>query len=54
MTPRSLAMLALALSAAVMAMPVAAKEGCWYSDQLYPDGTRIGGMVCDDGEWVEG
>jgi hypothetical protein len=51
---RSLAMLALVLSLAGPALPTAAEEGCWYSDQLYPHGTRIGGMVCDNGEWVEG
>lgn len=50
MIRRALVVMILALPAATP--PVAAEEGCWYSGQLYPPGTRIGGMKCENGEWV--
>lgn len=44
-----------ALSVALAAAPVSAQEaGCYYDGQLWPNGTRIGGLVCQDGQWVAG
>jgi hypothetical protein len=38
----------------VAAGPVAAQSGCYYDGALYPHGTRVGGLVCDNGQWVGG
>ena len=32
--------------------PAAPQQGCYYEGVLYPDGTRVGGLVCRNGEWV--
>ena len=45
---------------AIMAIPffllsppaVAQSEGCYHEGELVPEGTRIGPMVCENGEWV--
>jgi hypothetical protein len=52
--------LALALgvpAAAEEADPAAENEeegGCLYNDVLYPPGTRIGALLCTDGQWAPG
>lgn len=40
------------LFAALGSAPVFAD--CWHNGQKVPEGTRIGGLVCINGQWVEG
>ena len=54
MMVRCILAIALALSAASVVTPAAAEQDCWLDGQPYPHKTRIGGMVCDDGEWSDG
>jgi hypothetical protein len=44
----------LLAAAALSAVPAAAQSGCYYEGQLYPEGTRVGGLVCVNGQWVPG
>jgi hypothetical protein len=44
----------LAVLATLAATGAAAQSGCYYNGQHYPEGTRIGGLVCVNGQWVDG
>jgi hypothetical protein len=44
----------LAVLAALAGEGAAAQSGCYLNGQLYPEGTRVGGLVCVDGQWVDG
>lgn len=33
------------------AFATAALADCWYDGQLKPEGTRIGDLVCENGQW---
>jgi hypothetical protein len=43
-----------AVLAALAAHGAAAQSGCYYDGQLYPEGTRIGGLICVNGQWIDG
>lgn len=37
---------------ALLAMPSLAFADCIYDGQTYPEGARIGVLVCEGGQWV--
>lgn len=42
------------LIAVILTHPFTVFAGCLHDNQSYPEGTKIGGLVCDeDGEWKE-
>jgi hypothetical protein len=42
----------LALLALLVAGPAAAV--CYHNGEEVPEGTRVGGLVCQNGQWVPG
>ena len=44
----------LALALALLAAPLAALADCVHEGQTYPEGTRLGPYVCQNGQWVPG
>lgn len=51
MTPASRAAL-VALAVSAFATSVAAD--CWYNGRQVPEGSRVGDLVCKNGQWVKG
>ncbi len=47
-------MLAAALAALALLAAAPAFADCVHNGVTVPEGTRIGGLVCQDGKWVEG
>lgn len=45
--------LAVPLAVAMLFTAGAALADCVYEGQTYPEGTRIGVFVCENGEWVQ-
>jgi hypothetical protein len=55
MTIRLLATIAMAVSAVMLAAPASAQtRSCFYNGVEYQHGDRVGGFVCQDGQWVAG
>ena len=42
----------LALTGVLTLVAGAAAADCVYKGRTYPEGARIGGLVCKDGNWV--
>ena len=38
----------------ILTAPLAAFADCVHEGQTYPEGTRLGPYVCQNGEWVPG
>lgn len=51
---RTQAMVAIvaALLAAAVATSAVAQQSCTRNGQTYPDGTQIGDLRCENGQWV--
>ena len=55
MMARLLATIAVAITLASLAAPARAQQrSCLYNGVEYQHGDRVGGFVCQDGQWVAG
>jgi hypothetical protein len=45
---------ALALAAAVALTAAPALADCYINGQQVPEGTKVGGLTCTNGQWVAG
>lgn len=43
-----------ALCLVILAAPLAAFADCVHEGRSYPEGTRLGPYVCQNGQWVPG
>jgi hypothetical protein len=52
MTMPRLAVRYALLALFLLAAPMVALAECVHEGQTYPEGTRLGPYICQDGEWV--
>lgn len=43
----------LLLAVNLLLIPSVAAANCSYNGQLYPEGSRVGPLVCENGRWVK-